>query len=35
MQGCVCTPGPERSNSPLFLADCLEVLSQLPDQSVP
>lgn len=34
MQGCVCSPGFARSASFLFLADCLEVLPTLPDDSV-
>ncbi len=34
MQGCVCSPGFDRSSSFLFLADCLNVLDDLPDESV-
>ncbi len=34
MQGCVCNPGFARGASFLFLADCLEVLPTLPDDSV-
>jgi len=34
MQGCVCNPGFARSASFLFLADCIEVLPTLPDDSV-
>ncbi|HVB24075.1 MAG TPA: DNA methyltransferase [Ktedonobacteraceae bacterium] len=34
MRGCICSPGPESSSSFLFHADCLEVLGDLPDNSV-
>jgi site-specific DNA-methyltransferase (adenine-specific) len=34
MQGCVCNPGFSGRTSYLFLADCLEMLADLPDESV-
>ncbi len=34
MRGCICSPGFARRDSFLFLGDCLEVLTQLDDESV-
>ena len=34
MQGCICSPGTNQGTSFLFLGDCLNVLADLPDESI-